>query len=190
MFLQSIYNIFFVSMAMSIIKCNSESACVCTTVQCPMVGENKLIMGNGYADLLYEYISHNDIPVVSSVTGTIKHNSLDKGTDTTSCTQSYARSLDGPEQDCDAGHILANRLGGYGNEPINIFPQDLSINRGSYAQFESKIYDCMIDFDDAEGNLSWSFHYENNNATKPNKVDYQAVFIESNCADLSETFTN
>ena len=48
----------------------------------------------------------------------------------------------------------------------------------------------MIDFDDAEGNLSWSFHYENNNATKPNKVDYQAVFIESNCADLSETFTN
>jgi len=98
--------------------------------------------------------------------------------------------LDDPEQDCDAGHILANRLGGYGNEPINIFPQDLSINRGSYAQLESKIYDCMIDFDNAEGNLSWSFYYENTNSTKPNKVDYQAVFIGSNCSDLSETFTN
>jgi hypothetical protein len=26
-------------------------------------------------------------------------------------------------KDCDAGHILANRLGGPGNQPINIFPQ-------------------------------------------------------------------
>jgi hypothetical protein len=26
-------------------------------------------------------------------------------------------------KDCDAGHILAHRLGGPGNQPINIFPQ-------------------------------------------------------------------
>ena len=190
MFLQSMHTIFFISMAMNIIKCNSENTCVCTTVPCPIVGDNKIIMGNSYAELSYEYISHNDIPVVSSVTGTIKYNSLDNGTGTTSFTQSYARSLDGPEQDCDAGHILANRLGGYGNEPINIFPQNLSINRGSYSHFEAKIYDCIVDFDNAECNLSWSFHYENTNATKPNKVDYRAAFIGSNCTDLSATFTN
>ncbi len=28
-------------------------------------------------------------------------------------------------KDCDAGHILAHRLGGPGNQPINIFPQVL-----------------------------------------------------------------
>ena len=166
------------------------SSCVCTTVDCPVEGNNTIIMGNGGANIDYTYIKHNDYEVVVSAFGTIIPDSLDNGTGTTSCTQSYARSLDGPEQDCDAGHILANRLGGYGNEPINIFPQDLSINRGSYSQFEAKIYDCMIDFDNTEGNLSWSFHYENTNVTKPNKVDYQAIFIGSNCSDISETFTN
>jgi len=45
MFLHSIYNIIFMGMAMNVIKCNSESTCVCTTVQCPLVGENKIIMG-------------------------------------------------------------------------------------------------------------------------------------------------
>lgn len=39
-------------------------------------------------------------------------------------TQNYSRSLDDDGvQDCDAGHILAHRLGGPGNQPINIFPQ-------------------------------------------------------------------
>ena len=49
------------------------------------------------------------------------------GTDTTTCTQNYSRSLDDDGvQDCDAGHILAHRLGGPGNQPINIFPQVLN----------------------------------------------------------------
>ncbi len=49
---------------------------------------------------------------------------MDTGSDTTSCTQSYSRMLDDDGvQDCDAGHILAHRLGGPGNQPLNIFPQ-------------------------------------------------------------------
>ena len=78
----------------------------------------------GGATATFQYVLHNDIPVVSSASVTIVKSNLDKGTDTTSCTQDYARSLDDDGvQDCDAGHILANRLGGSGNQPINIFPQ-------------------------------------------------------------------
>lgn len=76
----------------------------------------------------YQYVDHNGTPVVSSASVTVTASNLDKGTDTTSCTQDYARSLDDDgTQDCDAGHILANRLGGSGNQPINIFPQVLLI---------------------------------------------------------------
>ena len=70
---------------------------------------------------------------------------MDKGSNTTSCTQAYSRKLDDDgTKDCDAGHILAHRLGGPGNQPINIFPQDLSVNRGAYNQFEDNIYDCIM----------------------------------------------
>jgi hypothetical protein len=72
----------------------------------------------------YIYAIHNGVPVVTSASVTVTKSNLDKGTDTTSCTQDYSRSLDDDGvQDCDAGHILANRLGGSGNQPINIFPQ-------------------------------------------------------------------
>lgn len=53
------------------------------------------------------------IAVVTSASVTITKSNLDKGTDTTSCTQTYSRNLDDDGvKDCDAGHILANRLGG------------------------------------------------------------------------------
>ncbi len=61
---------------------------------------------------------------MSSASVTITKANLDQGSDTTSCTQSYSRTLDDDGvEDCDAGHILAHRLGGPGNQPINIFPQ-------------------------------------------------------------------
>ena len=85
-----------------------------------MVKINKGGGGTG----VYNYIMHNGHAVVSTATATISQADMDKGTDTTSCTQSYSRSLDDDGvQDCDAGHILAHRLGGPGNQPINIFPQ-------------------------------------------------------------------
>lgn len=72
----------------------------------------------------YTYATHNGVPVVTSVSATITKSDLDTGSDTTSCTQSYSRTLDDDGVvDCDAGHILAHRLGGPGNQPINIFPQ-------------------------------------------------------------------
>jgi hypothetical protein len=92
-------------------------------------------------------------------------------------------------KDCDAGHILANRLGGYGNEPINIFPQDASMNRGTYAQFENNIYQCIND-GAKSANLHWKFTYVNETQTKPISVEYSASFLGGECTDLTSVFTN
>ena len=169
---------------------NTDSYCVCTTVPCPVVGQNNIQMGGGTAKITYEYKLHNDNPVVVNAHGMITQIDLDKGTDTTSCTQKYSRMLDDDGiQDCDAGHILANRLGGYGNEPLNIFPQDASINRGLYAQFENSIYHC-IDSGANDASFKWIFTYENETRTKPNKINYSVSFNGGNCTYLSSDFTN
>tara|TARA_B100000902_G_scaffold257739_1_gene243969 strand:+ start:1110 stop:1676 length:567 start_codon:yes stop_codon:yes gene_type:complete len=169
---------------------NAETQCVCTTVPCPDVGMNSIKMGGGTAQITYEYKIHGDYPVVISAHGEITPIDLDHGTGTTSCTQKYSRILDDDGiEDCDAGHILANRLGGYGNEPLNIFPQDASINRGSYAQFENDIYYC-IESGAKDASFQWNFIYENEMRTKPNKVKYSVTFNGGNCTSLTSTFTN
>lgn len=162
--------------------------CVCTTVECPMEGKNSLVMGDGNADISYIYEQHGEYLVVSSATGILTPLSLDNGSETTSCTQKYSRMLDDDGvKDCDAGHILANRLGGYGNEPLNIFPQDPSTNRGIYSQMEGRIYDCMQEAN--EGYLSWEFIYANSSSTKPINVIYSAEF-DKGCEGMKETFPN
>jgi len=167
-----------------------SSQCVCTTVSCPIDGNNTVIMGNGNAHIEYTYEKHGNYDVVVSAIGSITPKSLDHGTETTSCTQKYSRMLeDDGNQDCDAGHILANRLGGYGNIPTNIFPQNASVNRGSYAQFEGYIYDCMTS-GASIGNLSWKFQYQNKKHTMPISVIYSVSFSDGMCYDKSEKFAN
>ena len=167
----------------------TSSTCVCTTVPCPVYGKNYLTEGGG-GQGEYNYRDHAGHYVVTSASATISSNDLDKGSDTTSCTQSYSRTLDDDGvEDCDAGHILANRLGGPGNQPINIFPQDLSINRGSYAQFEDDIYDC-VKGGATSASLAWDFTYESTSHTKPYKVSYTATFTGGPCATLSQVFSN
>uniref|UniRef100_A0A6C0J4A2 Type VII secretion system protein EssD-like domain-containing protein n=1 Tax=viral metagenome TaxID=1070528 RepID=A0A6C0J4A2_9ZZZZ len=180
------YSILFVFLQMYL----THGSCVCTTVACPVEGNNSIIMGNGGADLTYMYKIHNNYEVVVSASGTITPESLDNGTGTTSCTQHYSRLLeDDGEQDCDAGHILANRLGGYGNTPTNIFPQNASINRGTYAQFEGNIYDCMKNGGNI-GYLSWEFYYDDDKHTMPNSVKYVAKFEGGTCKTISSLFSN
>ena len=166
----------------------SSSTCVCTTVPCPVPGHNYLTY-NGGGNGTYYYVTHGDNAVVSSAQAYITQKDLDEGTGTTSCTQDYSRTLDDDGvQDCDAGHILAHRLGGPGNQPINIFPQDLSVNRGAFAQFEDAIYSCMAGA--KSGYLTWDFTYEDTSKTKPYKVKYTADFTGGECESLSSTFTN
>jgi len=166
-----------------------SSNCVCTTVDCPIEGINHVIMGNGYAHIDYMYEYHNEQLVVTSASGILYPDSLNCGTDTTSCTQKYSRMLeDDGNQNCDAGHILANHLGGYGHIPTNIFPQDFSINRGVYAHFENNIYECMLS-GASSGHLQWKFYYQSNH-TMPYQVDYQADFENGSCKHIQSQFTN
>lgn len=166
------------------------SSCICTTAQCPVVGVNTLVMGNGGSTVKYTYIEHNTHIVVDSVKGIVTPASLDNGSEPTKCTQEYSRMLeDDGLSNCDAGHIMANRLGGYGNEPINIFPQKFSINRGPYAQFEGKIYEC-IKSGASQATLNWQFSYESANHTMPNKVMYSADFDKGDCTHIEDTFPN
>lgn len=168
----------------------SGSACVCTTVPCPVPGNNYLTEGGGSTGTYY-YTNHNGIPVVTSATATITKANLDKGTDTTSCTQEYSRNLDDDgTKNCDAGHILANRLGGPGNQPINIFPQNSSINRGAWAQYEGAIYDCISIYGASSATLSWTFYYASTNNTKPSKADYKVTYTGGSCKSGSQTFSN
>lgn len=169
---------------------NSSSTCYCTTVPCPVEGKNLLTIGGGTTGSYY-YTLHNNIPVISSAYVRVSMTNMNKGTDTTTCTQNYARSLDDDGiQDCDAGHILANHLGGPGNQPINIFPQDLSINRGSYAQYEDTIYTCITSKGVNYADLAWSFTYSSNTKTKPINVKYDVSYIGGTCSSSSKTFSN
>ncbi len=59
-----------------------SSECVCTTVPCPVEGNNTVIMGNGNANIEYVYAIHNNHEVVISASGTISPGSLDHGTET------------------------------------------------------------------------------------------------------------
>ena len=180
---------FVYSVLFSLFAVAASTTCVCTTVSCPIVGENALVMGKGSAKITYEYDLHGQYPVVVKATGAVTPADLDQGTDTTSCTQQYARLLEDDGNDnCDAGHILAHRLGGYGNQPINIFPQDLSINRGAYAQFEDRIYHCMLGA--TQGEFNWEFTYSNKTQTKPHAVQYSVSFKGGNCGKITSTFTN
>jgi hypothetical protein len=164
------------------------STCVCTTVSCPIVGENTLIEGIAGKGVYY-YKNHNIQPVVSHAYATITNHDLDHGSGTTSCTQEYSRMLDDENLECDAGHILAHRLGGPGNQPINIFPQKPSVNRGIFSSFEQKIYNCVTN-GTVTANLYWEFFYKNSSNTRPYEVYYNASFIGSECEPIEELFDN
>ena len=63
------------------------------------------------------------------------------------------------------------------------------MNRGSFAQFEGKIYDCVTS-GASKATLSWVFTYANQTETKPIAVDYAATFEGGSCTSLKESFTN
>lgn len=91
---------------------NCDSKCSCCTVPCPVEGVNMLTVGGG-AIGTYIYTLVGSTPVVTSASVTITLAQIDMGTDSSTCTSAYARSLDDDGVlDCDAGHILAHRLGG------------------------------------------------------------------------------
>jgi len=73
---------------------------------------------------------------------------------------------------------------------INIFPQDLSVNRGAYAQYEDGIYTCITAKGASIADLYWVFYYSSTSKTKPINVTYDVKYYDGSCASTSKTFTN
>jgi hypothetical protein len=83
-------------------------------------------------------------PVVVSASCSITTADLNHGTEPGTTERAYVRGLGGHDgcTNDDAGHILANRLGGKA-VPTNLFPQSPHLNRGAWESFERGIAGCM-----------------------------------------------
>ncbi|KAF6211117.1 hypothetical protein GE061_014231 [Apolygus lucorum] len=108
---------------------------------------------------------------VEYIKAEIKKQHLDKGTGTNQKTRAYAQSMGGRND--DAGHLIAQRLGGTGRDTYNIIPQNKNINRGAWRnQVEAKIYN------EVKAGRTIIFEvwprYKTPTDTRPNAIVYQA----------------
>jgi hypothetical protein len=154
----------------------------------PHDGDNSFSAGGGGL-CTYEYADHDGFPVVTSAKCTITTADLDQGTEPTSPARAYVRKLGGHDScdDDDAGHILANQLGGKA-QPTNLFPQTPHLNRGAWERFEKAIRECM-NGGSQKAELAWTFAYASASATRPNTASY-SVSYDSGCEAASKTFDN
>jgi len=154
-------------------------------VEYPKVGIN--VLGNSQ----YIYAAVGSKVRVSTANSIVTKANLDTGSDTTQTTRDWAHSQGLPND--DAGHILANRMGGSGKDPVNIFPQNLSVNRGAYRVFEGHIADCVANTAGVTATLDWTFTYTFSNDTRPNGVTYCVNYDKTPvCATaaMCQKFTN
>ena len=163
-----------------------------TTGAYPVAGINHLTAGGG-GKCTYEYKTHSGHPVVTSATCHISRKDVKKGgNEPNHETQLYARQLgshDGCDTD-DAGHILANHLGGMGTEPINIMPQGRHLNRGAWKGFEDSIYRCMTKRGGAtKATLKYTWTYSSSTRTRPKTMTYEASY-DKGCKHNLKSFIN
>lgn len=122
----------------------------------------------------------------TSVNATVNRSDLGTGTGTNSSSISQARGM-GNSTD-DAGHLLARRLGGSGGVD-NVFPQNLSVNRGAYRVFEGQVANMAHTHGSVD--VSIQFHYHGN-STRPHMITYTATSIgpDGKPITISQPFNN
>ena len=93
---------------------------------------------------------------------------------------------------CDqAGHILADSLGGCGDCPINIFPQNAELNmHGGWKTLESSVRSCLQAGQSGSAQLEWAFQYADTASKRPSSVTYGVVYLDGTCESQSKTFAN
>ena len=159
-------------------------------VDYPTAGTNSLEAGGG-GKCTYSYSTHDGAPVVTKASCSISTKDLDKGSEPQPVERQYVDKLaehDGCGSGDDAGHILANRLGGFA-VPTNLFPQDPHLNRGAWEQFERAIYLCLSTGGAKTADLSWTFTYSSTKKQRPSKASYKATY-DGGCESASKSFTN
>ena len=155
----------------------------------PHSGTNTLSAGGG-GSCTYHYSTHDGHPVVTSASCSITTADLDKGTEPGTSQRAYVRELgghDGCDND-DAGHILANQLGGLA-VPTNLFPQSPHLNRGAWESFERAIKACMTTGGATSADLKWTFKYPSTSQTRPTTATYASSYNKG-CPAASQSFDN
>ena len=157
----------------------------------PAVGANPLAAGGG-GTCSYLYADHDGTPVVSSASCTISAADLDTGSEPEPNDREYVRQL-GEHDHCDnddAGHILANRLGGKAVPP-HLFPQSPHLNRGDWESFERQIYACISSGNSRGATLKWEFDYSTSSDLRPTSATYSASFSDTgSCDSVTHTYSN
>jgi len=140
--------------------------------------------------VLAHNITYNMAQCVWGVGGRVEQIDVDvapadigTGSATSQATRNFARAMGLPND--DAGHVIARMLGGSGTNTNNIFPQNLSVNRGTFARWE-RVIRRDIQAQNQVANLRVQFHYTAG-ATRPYQIDYEYTLLG---ITTSNTFGN
>lgn len=113
----------------------------------------------------------------------IERSNIGLGTGTNASSRRLARSLG--YADDDAGHAIGRLLGGNGGSRSgNIFPQNLTVNRGAFARFEREVADHVLAGDTVYVRVLFKYSGRSN---RPNEIVYQ---VRVNGKRLREAFLN
>lgn len=128
-------------------------------------------------------VTHGSNNELKSVFAKIEKRHLGTGTATNASSRNYARAL-GKKTD-DAGHGIANSLGGPGGKyGKNIFPQNPAVNRGEFNRLEIKISKAVQNGNEVYVRVKPIY---SQGSTRPYKVIYQ---YRLNGKTMSKIFNN
>lgn len=123
----------------------------------------------------------------------IKKSHIGKGSATGNNAQQYIQSMDGIAGVDDAGHILANTLGGSGTDRRNLFPQQKGCNKGAWRDIETAVKK-MVNGDPQNRGVPFTVQlkYENDAAKRPYEIVYYArdPITGDFCGDVTNPKTN
>lgn len=112
------------------------------------------------------------------------------GSETVPKTRQFQKDMNGPIpkgfESNDAGHIIANQLGGTGKNEYNIIPQSSHFNRGTWkTEVEGLVYKEVLE--NGSANYVIKPQYASATATRPHKIHYR---IESGGRVLENDIDN
>ncbi|MGG4033015.1 PrsW family glutamic-type intramembrane protease [Paenibacillus cisolokensis] len=120
---------------------------------------------------------------IISVFAKIEPRHIDTGTITNDASRRFARML-GRRTD-DAGHAIGNKLGGLGSRKSgNIFPQNPTVNRGAFREFEKMIAEEVLAGKDVFVRVTPKYPP---GSTRPSEVLYQ---VRIDGETISKIFRN
>jgi hypothetical protein len=122
-----------------------------------------------------KYVSPNKPKwyVSSQVKADIEEQHIDGGTGKNQTVRNGVQNDVGCSINDDAGHYIANSLGGIGRKYYNIYPENRTLNRGKQRVWEGKVKEyVMNDCDKARVTVRVKFNDNSSPSTRPVTVKY------------------